>query len=552
MQRGFNGVIWSLSALLCSSGAASQARLDRADPVVIERSLVGPSKVEDPSRETITSAVAPTLDPTRVQAPRIASAIIVEGATDLPPASFSDVIPRFIGRSLDDRDLRDLATAVSVTARDAGFIFATARIEPQRMSDGILRVRLDMGALSAVRVIGKTNSYADRILSRALVTGRGVHKRDLERAILLVGDIPGVSVKETKYIRQDGFGILLVTIDVDRASLYAQVDNRGSDEVGPLRSTLLASVRGVLQAGDELSFVSAQTPLAPSEFFFLRSRYTMPIDADGTTVSASAAYGKTRPGGILAPLEVVGESKDAVLNVTAPLVRTRRQSLWASVEMRALESTQTLLGLPLRNDRSAVVTVAATGAISSASSVVRGELAMSTGLPIAGVSRDGDPRTSRADGDARFVTLAYDFSFEKRATQRVSVVIASQGQVASRPLLASAEIGVGGPFFGRGYDYAERTGDYGVLASAEARYDIGRLFSGVVGRAQLYGSIDGGYVDNLGNGGGGGGLLSVAAGLRLTQGLFDASFEVALPVSSARFDTGTREPRISVKAARSF
>lgn len=550
MQRGFDGVIWFLFALPLPSAAVSQTLLDRSDPTLIERSLAkDPQQVFESREATVATESPPQM--VAAQGPRIASAIVVQGASDLPQASFSEVIPAFIGRTLSDRDLRDLATAISDTARKSGFVFATARIEPQRMDDGILRIQLDLGAISAVRVIGSANPYADRILSRALVTGRATRQVDLERAILLVQDIAGVSVKETKYIRQDGFGILLVSITADRYSLYAQFDNRGSDEIGPIRSTLLANLRGVVQAGDEISLISAQTPLAPSEFFFLRGRYTMPLDGSGATISASAAYGKTRPGGVLEPLDVVGESVDATVSVAAPILRSRKRSLWTSVEFRTLESSQTLLGSPFRRDRSATVTVAASGLASSPRGLFRGELSMTAGLPLRGVSREGDARTSRPDGDAQFAKLEYDFTWETRANKHVSFAISSQGQIASRPLLATAEIGVGGPIYGRGYDYSERTGDNGILASAEARYDFGSLWH-VVDRAQVYGSLDGGYVENWRHGAGGGGLLSAAGGVRITWRSFDASLEVALPVNSARFDTGDRQPRVSAKLARSF
>ncbi|MES2291552.1 MAG: ShlB/FhaC/HecB family hemolysin secretion/activation protein [Pseudomonadota bacterium] len=550
MQRGFDGVIWFLFALPLPSAAVSQTLLDRSDPTLIERSLAKDPQQVVESREATVATESPQ-QIVAAQGPRIASAIVVQGASDLPQASFSEVIPAFIGRTLSDRDLRDLATAISDTARKSGFVFATARIEPQRMDDGILRIQLDLGAISAVRVIGSANPYADRILSRALVTGRATRQVDLERAILLVQDIAGVGVKETKYVRQDGFGILLVSITADRYSLYAQFDNRGSDEIGPIRSTLLANLRGVMQAGDEISLISAQTPLAPSEFFFLRGRYTMPLDRNGAMISASVAYGKTRPGGVLEALDVVGESVDATVSVTAPILRSRKRSVWTSVEFRTLESSQTLLGFPFREDRSATVTVAVSGVASSPRGLFRGELSMTAGLPLPGVSREGDARTSRSDGDAHFAKLEYDFTWETRANKHVSFAISSQGQIASRPLLATAEIGVGGPIYGRGYDYSERTGDNGILASAEARYDFGPLLH-VVDRAQVYGSLDGGYVENWRHGAGGGGLLSAAGGVRITWRSFDASLEVALPVNSVRFDTGDRQPRVSAKLARSF
>ncbi len=131
-------------------------------------------------------------------------------------------------------------------------------------------------------------------------------------------------------------------------------------------------------------------------------------------------------------------------------------------------------------------------------------------------------------------------------------MLSSAGQLASRPLLATAEIGAGGPSFGRAYDYADRTGDQGVLGLIELRYDAGSIIPGIVDRFQLYSSIDGGYVSNLRDGAGGGSLLSSSLGARLGKGRIDGMVEISLPMNADRFDTRNRDPRLSIRLARVF
>ncbi len=549
-MRGVKSVLAGGAAALSPWGAAqAQTQLNRADPSILERVL--PRAIETPPAAAPTLSIAPkTVKAEAGVEPRLASAIIVEGASEIARSRFSDTLVPYIGRDLSGADLKTLSHAVADVARQAGYPFANAWIEPQGMEGGVLRVRLDAGSLSAVRVIGHANTLADRLLTAALVTGRPVRREQLERAILLVGDIPGVSVRESRYVRQDGFGILLVTISEDRFSGYAQIDNRGSKVVGPLRSTLIGNARGVLRAGDEASIVLAQTPIDPAEFFFVRGRYAMPIDANGAIVSASASYGRARPGASLTPLDVTGESYDASLFYSKPLLRTRADSLWGTVELRGLRSNQSLLGFPLRNDRIATLTGSINGTARAGSGILRGELHLIDGLPLAGVTHEGDLRASRSDGDARFVILGYAAEWTAPLAGRVSVALASEGQLASRPLLATMEIGAGGPTFGRGYDYAERTGDSGVLGSCEIRFDLGRFGQPLVDRLQLYGSADGGYVANLRGGGGGGGLLSTAAGVRAGRGKLSAMIEVALPLNADRFDTRNRDPRVSFRVSR--
>ncbi len=544
-------VMVGIVAALCPWSAQAQDQLQRADPFVIERVLPQPAK-SIPAPEAVVTTAVIQAEPDATLTPRIASSIVVEGASEIARDQFSEALLPYIGRGLSTTDLEALSRAVADVARRKGFSFASAWIEPQSMADGILRVHLDAGTLSAVRVIGHVNPLADQILTRMLVTGRPVRRRRLERAIMLVGDIPGVTVKESRYVRQDGFGILLVTISEDRFNAYAQIDNRGSKEVGPIRSTIIANMRGVLGPGDEASIILANTPIEASEFVFVRGRYTAPVDANGGVLSASASYGFARPGAALTPLDVTGESLDFSVLYSRPIIRSRTGSLWSTLEFRGLRSNQTLLGSPLRNDRLATLTASLNGSLQAGSGTLRGEVRVTGGLPLPGVTKQGDARISRSDGDARFVTLSYAAEWTAPLSNRISVVLSSEGQVASRPLLATMEIGVGGPSFGRGYDYAERTGDNGILGSGELRFDLSRIVPKAIDRLQIYASIDGGYVGNLRGGKGGGALLSTAAGVRLGRGRLSGSLEVALPLNEDRFDTGNRNPRLSFRLSRAL
>ncbi len=543
-------VVIGISAALHASGVAAQVKLDRADPTIIQRTLP-----QQKQAEPATSAPASTSSTISMPPPPITGvvrAITVEGQDQIPPAEFASAIAPFIGQEMSGAELTQLAGAVAEVGRARGFPFATATIAAQSLANGILRVTLDLGQLDAVRVIGARNAVADQILARTLVNGRGVRRVDLERAVALVGDLPGVRVTDTRYVRQDGFGILLVTIKQDRASAYLQFDNRGSKEVGPIRSTLLASVRGLAQPADELAIILSQTPFQPSEFAFLRGRYTAAIDRTGTSMSVSASIARSHPGGFLEALDVVGRSADTAVGIQHPLVRSRARSLWVSAEFRALRTDQRLGGQPLRRDRLTTVTGAVNGASEFAGGVVRGEVTTVVGLPIEGTTREGSPLASRIDGDARFVTVGYAVDWTTQLSKPFSIVLASAGQLASRPLLATAEIGLGGPAFGRGYDYSERTGDEGVAGSLELRADVGRIAGSIVTRAQLYSFVDGGFVDNLRDGIGGGALVSTGAGARIGTGGFDWLVEVAFPVNADRFDTGDRRPQVSLRVARAF
>ncbi len=531
--------------------ASAQVRLDRADPTITEQALPKPAAAPTVPGSTGSVVTAAPVSSIVAGPAGIAAAIVVDGNAAVSTSEFATALVPFIGRSLTAYDMAQLASAVAGVARKAGYPFASASIPAQPMGDGVLHVTLDEGTIAAVRIVGATSPRADAILTTALVTKGPVRRDVLERAILLVGDIPGIAVRSSKYLRQNGFGILLVTVVENKASAYLQVDNRGSAEVGPLRATMLANIRDVAQSGDEIRLIAAATPVEPSEFAFFRAVYAAPVDAHGSVVSVSGSYGRANPGASLKPLDVIGNSVDVAVGYATPLLRSRARSVWASVELRALKSDQTVLGAMLRNDRLATITGAFNGTGKLGPGILRGEVAMVGGLPVDGVTHEGDPRTSRPDGDARFVTWGYTMDWSAEVFGPFAMALASSGQLASRPLLATVEIGAGGPAFGRAYDYAERTGDQGVLGSAEVRANLGRVQGGL-DRIQLYGFVDGGYVDNLRNGVGGGSLLSSGTGARLGYGVLDGMIEIAFPLNADRFDTETKRPRVSFRLSRSF
>jgi hemolysin activation/secretion protein len=538
-------------AVAAAPHAAAQVRLDRADPTIVEQALPRPApppkdapKVEVEARSPATGGIAPVTG--------MIAAVVVEGAAPRDAGSFAPAYTDVIGRELTVADLTALAGRVADIARRNGYPFASASVPPQRVGNGILRVSLDLGKIDAVRVIGARSAAADAILNKALITGQPARRARLEQALLLVGDLPGVRVTNSRFVRQNGFGILLVTIEGDRASAYAQFDNRGSREIGPIRSTILGNVRGLLQSGDELGIVLAQTPIEPSEFVFLRGRYSAPVDAAGSMLSVSASYGRSHPGASLRRLDVIGRSTDVAVTYTRPILRSRARSLWASAEFRAVSIEQTLLDQPLRDDRLATLTGTLNGFAKAGPGVLRGEVSATTGLPLDGVTHEGDARTSRSDGDARFVMLGYTVDWTVQVAKPISIVVASAGQIASRPLLATAEIGLGGPAFARGYDYAERTGDEGIMGSLEVRADAGRVIPGFINRLQLYTFLDGGRVSNLRDGFGGGQLYSTGGGARLGLGPADGMIEVALPLNADRFDTDSKRPRISLRLSKAF
>ena len=135
---------------------------------------------------------------------------------------------------------------------------------------------------------------------------------------------------------------------------------------------------------------------------------------------------------------------------------------------------------------------------------------------------------------------------------RVSLSLATTGQLSAAPLLIGERFSQGGTDFLRGYDFAQRVGDQGATGLAELRYDWPKTL-GAVQTMQLYAFADAGTVSDIEAGLGGGTLAPCGAGLRTDiTSASNLDFEVAVPLTEDRYDTGNNPARLNLRISQSF
>jgi hemolysin activation/secretion protein len=549
-----HGVIRSLlltTLLLGGTGgrAAAQSIADRGDASLIREQA---GREPAPLREI--ASVRP-LDPTpRALAANVdgitVGAVHVEGAMAVPASAFAAAIQPYLGRELGEGELRTLASDVAAVARQRGYGLASARVPRQRLTNGVLRVQLDEGMIDAVEVTGDGAGAVQPLLNR-LISGRPVKTAELERQLLLAGDAAGVSTQGARIEERLGQRVLLLQALRRRTEGRVSTDNWGSRVVGPVVGTVSFDVNGVTGFRDRLSLSASLTAQAP-EYQFASATYTLPIASRGTEVAVSGYYGHLRPGADLRESDLEGDSAELRLGLTHPLLRSRSTSLWASFDAVLRNSDVDRSGLPDRRDRIRAASLGVGGLAAVGGGRLRARITLVQGLPVLGATEEGTALASRADGSAIFTKIEAYAYFQRALGRRFSLAAAMTGQLSARPLLSSMEMGLGGRSFLRAFDYREVSGDSGAAAYVESRFDLGKLFGGIVGKTQIYAYADGGRVRNLRAGRGGGALASAGGGVRLS--LFsgtDASFEVGVPLTDSPYNRSPK-PRFSFAFSRAF
>jgi hemolysin activation/secretion protein len=541
-----------LLGLVPSAVTAAQGQADRADPSRIREEMRQEQPPPSPARQPL--RIQPSEPGSSGAAAAIGSVLVgavhVEGAVALSPGAFGPAIEPFLGRQLGPAELRQLATAIASVARQAGYGLATAQIPQQTIRDGILRVTVDEGRIDGVEPSGNGAEAVLPLLQR-LVNGRPVRTTDLERQLLLAGDVAGVATDGARIDRVGTRNILRLRAVQNRVAVRASLDNWGSSTIGPVRARIDVELNGALLHGDQLAIGGLITPGQPREFQFVRGAWSVPLGNRGTQIALSAYYGHSRPGASLKSRNLEGETVGASVALSQPLIRSRTESLWARGELWMLDSNLDEQHNLARRDRLRSATASLNGLSRLGAGWLRAEIAIAQGITGAGATVRGDPLASRSDGGGAYTKLAFSAQYATRLAGPLSLSLATEGQLASRPLLSAEEMGLGGRSFLRGYDYWEVAGDRGAAASAELRYDFGTLFP-QVRRVQLYAYADGGSVHNLNHGTGGGSLASVGGGVRVTlRNGADAGLELGVPLKDSPY-TANPKPRISFTVTMPF
>jgi hemolysin activation/secretion protein len=543
-SRLIAGVFCCLAA--SAAGSAAQSPNDRADPSVIEDELrdampsSAPVSVAPPAR-------APQSDVIAAGASMTIGAIRVDGATALPPSAFAPVAEAYAGRALGVEELKRLASDIADVARRTGYGLATAWIPQQRVVNGLLRVRIDEGRIDAIEAEGSAADVVRRALE-PIADGRPIRTAELERRLLLAGDIAGVRIGKPKLVRRGERSILLVSAARDRIAGRAQIDNWGTGTVGPVRLQLSADVSGLLAEDDRLSVGGVVTPLQPNEFGLLRIEYTKPVGVHGTEISLGGYAARSRPGAELSGFDYRGRSFEASASIRHPFARSRAASLWGELKVAVRDAEQTRSDVLVRDDRLATLTASAIAAGKVGEGRGRARISLVQGLSVFGATGRSDSLASRADASGRFSKLEVWAHYDAPLGAGFSIQAQGEGQIATRPLLSSEEMGLGGRSFLRGYDYRERSGDKGAAAAIELRRDFGAIAE-PLSALQLYLYADAGSVGNYDDGSGGGTLASGGGGMRLRFGpALDLGGEIGVPIG----DDDEKGPRFSFTIGSRF
>lgn len=476
--------------------------------------------------------------------------VLIETTSVVDHAIFESVIEPYLGGNATNDELAKLAQQIAEVARSEGMLLASTHVPEQQIEMGIVRIMLDTGSIDEVRIEG-SNNRALRNLLEPLVGGTVIQK-ELERRLMLANNIPQVAVRKTELLTENGRRILLVKVDERKgANGQLTVDNFGSKNIGPLRARLSVEAVALFDDSDYMNVTFRTNPADPGELAASSVVYAVGLNSNGTRAEIAVAWSTSN----IAPSFGFGKrdvaSQYASLALNHPLRRSRKANLWIDGQIEYLKVEQESFGAILQSDTVVTVSVGLSSSLKVGNGWLRTGTQMRQGLGVLGANRQGDPFSSRFDSDRQFTSARAWANWTGKPAGDMTLRMAVSGQLATEPLLSSEEMGLGGAFVGRAFEFYERSGDQGILALAELGYEFLKPVNWIK-RLQPYAFVDGGYVGNLRDGFGGGTLISAGGGVRADIGRVGLQLETALPIYANGQNNISNEPKVNLQLGLDF
>lgn len=274
-----------------------------------------------PERASQAQGQSVVLDGSLVGYPRLE----VRGMTVYDPAATWNYALAHVLQTEGTATAVQMAKAIELTYREDGYFLARVHIVPGAQP-GTAVLQVEEGHIGTIEVIGVSERIGERVVSymKPVADGGPVKLADFERALMLAGDLGGVSVRSEVRYREGG--------EPDKADLkiYAKsVKSRGSIVVDSppaadsVTATVLQEFYSTLFAGDLLrGLVGGATDFNQSVGGTIGGYYRVPIWNQGTYAEAYAGgskYGRDLSGALNNNYQ---QGFNAIALVGHPLLRT--------------------------------------------------------------------------------------------------------------------------------------------------------------------------------------------------------------------------------------
>ncbi len=417
-------------------------------------------------------------------------------------AELQELVKKQVGKELGFAELQQLVGQITNYLREKkGFLLARAYLPKQDVTAGIVEIAVIAGRIDGKVRIDLKDPYRIRasflqgMADRAVPGDSPVRMEQIERAVLLMNDLPGLNSQAS--LEPGGVpGTTRLVVSAAEGRLFHGVisgDNYGDRYTGAWRGTGQLAVYDPTGFGDNLNlaFTGAANLLQG------RAGYAIPVGASGLTGNFSYTYLSYKLGEELASLNAKGRADTFAAGVSYPLIRSRRASIWAGLGAEYYVLGDEANDVKTRDRKIPVGNLSVTasfydsfggGGLTNVNIYCYGG-----SVDLSGGESNKTVDAAGPDTAGGFSRGTYSLGRLQRVTSWLALFGSVRGQLASGNLDSSQKFILGGPGGIRAYPVGEAPGDEGHAGTVEARLDL--PFMPAWATSQLVGFFDAGWID---------------------------------------------------------
>lgn len=423
-------------------------------------------------------------------------ALRITGNTAFATATLHALVADQEGRSLTLPQLEELAGRITAYYQGHGFPMARAIIPVQSITDGVIIIQVVEAHYGKVR-LNNHSEVSDALLNASLAPlsgGAPIADAELNRALLLLSDVPGVSVNATLKP-----GTTVGAADMDVEARYNRIplanvslDNYGNRYVGRTRLSGNLNIVNPFHHGDILSANLVSTGEGMN---YARLGYDTLLNGQGSRLGGAYSALRYKLGSTASALQANGTATVASLWAKHPLIRTKQYNVYAQLQYDAKNLRDHIDVGSLRTDRHLNNWVLSVNG-DFRDNLLGGAMSMASLGWTGGRGSFDDAAAAASDASAArtrggFSKWNANFARLQGLTLHDSLYFNFSGQWSDGNLDSAEKMTAGGPYTVRAYDIGAVSGDAGYVGNVEMRHDLASL---PLGKWQVLAFLDTAYV----------------------------------------------------------
>ncbi|PIT80854.1 hypothetical protein B9Z41_02825 [Limnohabitans sp. JirII-31] len=463
--------VW-LALLTCSIGAVFAQTAPGIGSILQQ---VRPGPTQPTTSPSFSYHLPPLQDAIAPGGPQLeVLAITFTGNTVIDNDSLTKAVGLTSGARLDLAGLHNLAARITQLYQALGYPFASAQVPEQTVNDGVVRLDITEGRYGQIQPQSTEPELAEQAqpFLSDLQSGEVIYGPSLERASLILSDLPGIGISPViSPGSKAGTGDL--EVQVSRASAVngsLGLDNYGNRYSGQARTRGNLSINSPFALGDQINLSGLYTQ---EDMWLGNANYSRPLGGSGLRATLGYATTSYKLGKEFASLSAYGTAKINSAGLTYPWLRSQQSNVNLNVsyqhsrlndntEITSTHSSKSSETIPLSllfDHRDSL----------GQGGVTYGNLTWTSGkLYLDSTLAANDSGQTRGS----FKKVVLDVSRVQNLPESWSLFTRLNRSWAGKNLDSSENFSLGGPTSVRAYPVGEAPGDQGFFTQVELRYGL--------------------------------------------------------------------------------